>query len=225
MRPSGSSLNLIVRACLALAGSCWAIPPAAASQITVVIEKFELEATDAVRLLNPLGKPPSSAEIHAAALDLVDSGDAEVVDTQVLRLRSGMRAETESIREFLYLKTEDYRSRRLPLWWPGTVVEVRNLGDSLEVDFVYHQPHGIVQLGLDLETDSLAGFSHSARIRFEGWIYSTGVFPIFSLQQTITQIRAAVGEVTLVSIQSATDESGEPDPKRKHVVFARVIPR
>ena len=225
MKEFDRNLKLLRWALMTIASSCWATAPLLAIEITVVVEKIEIEASDAAQLLNPLGKPPSSSEIYASTLDLVDSGNAQVVDTQVLRLRSGQHAETESLREYRYLETEEQRHRTIPLWFPSGVTGGRYLGDGLRLDAIYIQPNGIVQLRLEQKCSGLKGFSHSAQIRWEGWIYSTGVWPVFSLQQTMTQIRVVSGDVSLVSIQSATDESGEPTPERKHILFARIIPR
>ncbi|MFT5471203.1 MAG: hypothetical protein ACI8UO_006336 [Verrucomicrobiales bacterium] len=224
-------MNVFRPAAAALAAALIFAEPAIAqtetssAQVAAIFELIEVDSAEAAALLNPLAKPPTSAEIYANVLEKVDSGDARRVNFAMLRMSLGQWVETESVHEFIVMPMQEGPRAGLPVWLPEGYIETYNLGENLRVKADLDRETEIVRLHFYYAATSLAGFHHDAQFQHAGWIYSTAFSPIIATQHTATVIEIPNGGVAIASIQSALDENGDPIKGVKHLLFVRAVAR
>lgn len=118
--------------------------PPVPTQVQVQVEYVEMSHEALTKLLF-LAKPTTAdaTALRQHVQDMVSKNEAKVLETQIVVARSGQKARSESIHEFIY--PTEYEEPELPcntskstvIWHSGpvpTAFETRNLGSNLEIE-------------------------------------------------------------------------------------------
>ena len=144
-------------------------------QLRIQVEWIELSHKDFTALLeeDDLTKPkvPKSSNdgpLRKKLKEMVEEGEAQILDTAIVMARSGQRATVESIQEVIYpteyiqpelVKTDekedgsgaDDKVTTLPI---ASAYETRNVGTTLEVEPILGADERTIDLNLSPEIDS-----------------------------------------------------------------------
>lgn len=201
--------------------------------VRIQVEFVEL-SHEAVTKLLFLSKPKSSdaTELRTQVQEMVAKNEAKVIETQMITAKSGQKAVTEAVHEFIY--PTEYEQANLPsdskdtpqkskgVATPlPTAFETRNLGSTLEVEptigaddrtidlrfvpeVVYHTGDTIWQEGKDA-----AGSSYKV------------MMPDIYAIRINTALTLITGKYTLAGLVSPKDAKGDTDMTRKVMVFVK----
>lgn len=218
-------------------------------QLRIQVEWIELSHEDFTALMEEADsqKPKSSNDgpLREKLKEMIEEGDAEIIDTAVVMARSGQRAKVESVREVTYPteyipagfvetdktdkqegssqseeaeKDEDQKSL-LPT--PSNF-KVRNVGTTLEVDPVLGADERTIDLSLSPEIVYLAGHEEYG-VYVEGDSEVVAVMPNFYTMKVTTQVSMIKGEYCFAGVQSPLEtEDGVTDRERKVMVFLKA---
>ncbi len=168
--------------------------------------------------------------------ELAKEGEARVLDTAMLIVRSGQRGKVESIHEYIYPTefdpaeafvlekdappgTAPILGNHLPT---PTAFETRNVGTTLEVDPVLGADERTVDLNLAPEIVYLPGHSEWGDYRSrDGEL--TVKMPSFYTMKVTTQVTLRAGQHCLIAAVSPHHaETGMPERERKVMVFVKA---
>ncbi len=207
--------------------------------IHVQVEWIELpQETVTDLLLNHPLKTAAATELRLEVQKLVKAGTASVLETQMTVARSGEKATTESIAEYIY-PTEYEPVRGIPetaaaqkahdeqereLFWPPvpTSFETRNLGSTLEIEPTSSRDNRIIDLRLAPEFSWQTGRTVWQERKDEnGNTIKIEMPEIYSLHLT-TALTLRSGVHSLAGILSPKDQNGRTDPTRKVMIFVKA---
>ena len=203
-------------------------------QVRVQVEFIELSHEALTKLLFPA--TPQSADatpLRKQLQEMVAKNDAKVLDTQMLVVRSGQKATTESIHEFIYpteyeppslpgtFTSGSGKDKSLPSSCMPTAFETRNLGSTLEIEPTVGEDHKIIDLRLVPELvwhtgDTVWGEGKDAF----GIPFKIAMPDIYTMRLN-TAIFCITGQYILVGAVSPKDAKGEVDLTRKVMVFVK----
>lgn len=210
-------------------------------QIRVQVEFVELAHEQLTELMLGKEHPANEAALREQVAKLVKDGKATILETMMCLARTGQRATTESIEEFIY--PTEYE----PAEAPGTVeikgdaegeaakkirrdsaigptptaFETRNLGATLEIEPTLSSDGKIIDLRFVPEI-----VYHVGNQVWAEWKGEHGNSPIqmptmYSLRLN-TSVTLIDGRPMLVAALSPKGADGFPDFKRKLMVFVRA---
>lgn len=205
-------------------------------QMQIQIEWIELDAAEATKMLMPadptkpkLHRSSNAGPLRKALQEIIDKGEATLVESTMVTARSGQRAKVESIHEFIY--PTEYSTGEIlnpaeatPVQVPPqpTAFETRNVGVTLEVDPVLGADERVIDLNMAPELVYLAGMPTWGSHRSGGGKVEVKM-PSFYTVKVTTQVTVIAGEYVLVAAQTPRDlTTGMPDPGRRLLVFAKV---
>ena len=206
--------------------------------VQVQVEYIELSHESLTKLLF-LAKPASAdaTKLREQLQDMIAKNDAKVLETQILVSRSGQKATTESIHEFIYPAEANVPMTAPPadgtkpqplVPLPTSVLpfvpssfETRNLGCTLEIEPTIDEYGTFVDLRFVPEIVWHTG--NTTWVEFNdqhGNIHKvqTPDFYIFRLNTAITCIK---GQYMLAAVQSPKNSQGEVDMTRKVMIFVK----
>lgn len=180
------------------------------------------------------GPAKSGAECHRLALEMVDAGQARIVDTSIVTSVSGGGASAESITELIY-PTE---CEPIGMWGcvppkrsslhlqagldvrpiDFTAFETRNVGVTLEVSPTVDR--GRVDLGANFEFVSLVSMTTWRELR-DRWGDISVRFPRFRTLRQSPQLIAVDGQFEWVGVL-ATEPVAVPVVEKRWLVFVRA---
>lgn len=216
--------------------------PAAADtrerQIRIQVEWIEVDSETATELLKrPESKSgaqyaPLSADatpLRSKLQELVDDGDASLLESTMVVARSGQRAKVESIHELSYPTAFAPAQMSHPTEGKTVVVgpqpdkfETRNIGVTLEVDPVISADGRTIDLNLAPEIVYLTGFETWATHEGQDTEMEIRTPRIFTVKTT-TQLAIRDGECVLMSINTPRDaNTGMTDSARRIFTFVRT---
>ncbi|MCX6865976.1 MAG: hypothetical protein NTV46_07105 [Verrucomicrobia bacterium] len=200
----------------------------------VQVEYIELSHESLTKLLF-LARPASAdaTKLREQLQQMVTNNDAEVLETQILVVRSGMKATTESIHEFIYpteyeppalpgsFPSEPANNEKLPSSCMPTAFETRNLGSTLEIELTIGYDGRLIDLRLVPELvwhtgDTVWGEGKDAR----GMPFKIAMPDFYTLRLN-TSLICINGQYMLASVQSPKDAKGEVDMTRKVMIFVK----
>jgi len=220
----------------------WLAPPVALSQdstprqVRVQVEFIEMSHEE---LTNLMIKPRAGAndqDLRDACTKLVEQNKATILETASIIARSGDKASTESITEFIY--PIEWKPYELPnqLEVPGsdeapkalelipqptpTAFETRNLGTTLQVEPTLGEDSKNIALRLAPELVYHVGNENWSQWQTKKGDGSIKVPTMYSLRLS-TALTMIDGQPCLVAVQSPKDDSGKTDFTRKIAVFVR----
>ncbi|MEM9018087.1 MAG: hypothetical protein AAGC68_13815 [Verrucomicrobiota bacterium] len=198
-------------------------------ELGILIEYISVEHATANDLLQKFGDQPSDVtNLRGRLEEMLDEGDAELVETTWLRTRSGNRAETESIREYIY--PSGFEPAQIPSFLGNSEVaplsdskydklhftsatpsrfECRNAGTSFEVDAIISANQEVISLNLTPEIVTRLEDRHYLRKGFEETARGTEhIFsPTFHTIKDMTQVDVAPGKFNLLGVHTPHDDS------------------
>jgi hypothetical protein len=205
--------------------------------VQVQVEFVEMPH-DALTKLLFLAKPKSAdaTDLRKQVQDMVSKKEAWVIETQIVVSRSGHKATSESIHEFIYptefnpasveLKMKDTLDKAMLSGFPfnpatPTAFETRNLGSTLEVEPTLGEDDRTIDLRFVPEI-----ICHTGNTAWhEGKDTNGNPFkvqmPDFYTIKLNTAITCINGQYTMTGVVSPKDNNGETDMTRKVMVFVK----
>jgi len=215
-------------------------------QVQVQVEFVELDHKKLTKLLF-LSKPEvaDATPLRETVAEMVKKDEAEVLETMIVVARSGEKATSESIREFIY--PTEYEPPEIPdevnvpgepkgkgvspeeLKWMGmlrtqftpTAFETRNLGGTLEVAPEIADDGKHVSLRFAPEIVWHTGNTVWAEDKDPAGNVSKVQMPQMYTLRVNTAITCIDGQYNLVAVLSPKDQDGVTDLSRKVMVFVK----
>ena len=208
------------------------------TQVQVQVEYLEMSHEALTKLLF-LAKPKSSdaTKLREQVQDMVSKNEAKVLETQIASARSGQKASSESIHEFIY-PTEyappqfpDHSGsdagnapKNFPEWSPSptpTSFETRNLGATLEIEPTISEDNRIIDLRFVPEL-----VWHTGNVTWQDGKDKFGnpfkvEMPDFYTIRLSTALTLINGQYALAGVVSPKNEKGDTDMTRKVMVFVK----
>lgn len=206
-------------------------------QVQVQVEFVEMSHEALTKLLF-LTKPASSdaTKLREQVKDMVSKNEAKVIETQIAIARSGQKATSESIHEFIY--PTEYEQPSLPGTFDGTkknsshsstiavppiptAFETRNLGSTLEVEPTVSKDNRLIDLRFvpELVWHTRNVTWHEGKDQL-GNPFHVQMPDIYTLRLN-TALTLVSGQYALAGVLSPKDEKGETDMTRKVMVFVK----
>ncbi len=210
-------------------------------QIRVQVEFIDLSHEQFTELMFGPKLPANDGELRQQVAQLVKDGKATVVETLLCTSRSGQKATSESIQEFIYpteyepaelpnnihvkdeLEADKAKAnlRDLATGPTPTSFDTRNVGSTLEIE---------PTLGSDLKTIDLRFVPeivhHVGNQVWAEWKGEHGNSPIqmptFYALRINTSVTLTAGHYMLTAALSPKNKDGAPDFTRKLMVFVKA---
>lgn len=212
--------------------------------VQVQVEFVELSHKKMTELLF-LSKPESSdaTGLRKQLSEMVKSDEAKVLETMMVVARSGEKAVSEGIKEFIY--PTEYEPAEIPnevdlpekegglspedvklLWMlrtpaTPTAFETRNLGSTLEIEPTVGDSGRVIDLRFAPEIVWHTGNTIWNKTTDGAGNESTIEMPLIYKLAVNTAITCIDGQYTLVAALSPKDQTGEMDFTRKVMVFVK----
>jgi len=210
-----------------------------ARQIRVQVEFIDVSHEQLTELLFGPKVPANDGELRQQVAQLVKDGKASIVETMLCTARSGEKASTESIEEFIYpteyepaqmpedvkVKEETEKAKVGPRDFATgptpTAFETRNLGSTLEIEPTLSEDNKIIDLRFVPEI-----VYHVGNTIWAEWKDQYGSAPVqMPAMYTVrvkTRATLADGKTMLVAALSPKNKDGVPDFTRKLMVFVKA---
>lgn len=209
----------------------------APKQLQVQVEFVEMSHEALTKLLF-LAKPKSAdaTELRKQVQDMVSKNEAKVLETQIIISRSGQKATSESIHEFIYPteyeitsmdeKAKEAMQKAMLSSFPvgpavPTAFETRNIGSALEIEPTLGEDNRTIDLRFLPEISYHTGNT----VWHEGKDTNANPFkiamPDFHILRISTAITCINGQYMLAGVISPKDAKGETDMTRKVMVFVK----
>ena len=204
--------------------------------VQIQVEYLELSHEALTNLL--FSGEPATADgtaLRKRLQEMVGKKEATVLETQLLLAKSGQKATTESIHEFIY--PTEYEPPQLPCSPPikntaenlgdrsisglPTAFDTRNLGSTLEVEPTLSADGKIIDLRLVPELVWHTGNTSWQETKdARDNVFRVQMPDIYSMRLN-TSTTCVAGEYTLIGVVSPKDGKGELDTTRKVMVFVK----
>ncbi len=206
--------------------------------VRVQVEYIEMPHKDLTRLMmEDKAVSADATELRMKVQALVEKEEAQVMETQIVVCRSGQKATTESIHEFIYPTEYDPLydlqnnvgteksgvARRTYVTSPATpnAFETKNLGSTLEAEPTIGADAKLIDLrflpDFVWHTGNTEWFEH----KDERGNITKVIMPGFYKLGTNTSITCITGQYTMVGVLSPKDEKGEVNPELKIMMFVK----
>jgi len=216
------------------------LPKMARVQVEFVELSHE-KLTDLLFMADPTGA--DATDLRKQLQELVKKGEAKVMETMVCTARSGEKALTEAINEFIY--PTEYEPPELPntvsipdkdtgltpdevkllkmLRTPATPTsfETRNLGGTLEIEPTFDAEGKVIDLRFAPELVWHTGESVWVETKdSEGNVSKIQMPKIYCMRLT-TALTCREGKYVMAAVQSPKDAEGTTDFTRKVMIFVK----
>jgi len=198
-------------------------------QIHVIVEMIEVEHLDFSDWLLSHRFDHNATEFRRTVQEWVREGRGTILETTTIMARSGQRAKTESVDEYIY--PTEYDPPEIPkevtlsdqakapvTGVTPTAFETRNMGRTLEVDPVLGADGVTIDLNLAPEFVELEGINEWTSAKIDEMFKTT--MPTFHTQRITTQITTHDGEYTFLG---TTRPLKAADPKRKDPIVLNFV--
>lgn len=201
------------------------------------VEYIELSLEQMTALMADPKATKTDTILRQRVAELIKTDKATIIETQMVIARSGEKATSESIREYIY--PTEYEPSELPttvkiengaeekitrkdLATPPTptAFETRNLGTTLEVEPTIGEGNHTIDLRLSPEI-----VYHIENKKWSTWKGQHGeadiMMPIFYTLRVNTGLTLANGKPSLVAALSPKNDKGATDFSRKILIFVK----
>lgn len=208
----------------------------APKMIQVQVEYIELSHELLTKLLF-LAEPKSTdaMPLRRQLHELVAKNEAKVLETQIVVCKSGQKATTESLHEFIYPTEYESASRSKPDEKPKalpatsfpynpatpTAFDTRNVGSNLEVESTLSEDSKTIDVRITPEILWHTGDTTWQETKDALGNVSKVKMPDFYVIRTSTAVTCIGGQYMLISVQSPKDAQGDADMTRKVVVLMK----
>jgi hypothetical protein len=197
--------------------------------IRVQVEFIEVPQEMMTALLSAPRKSANDTELRAELQKQLEAGKAKMLETQMVTARSGQKATSESIHEFIY--PTEYSPPELPspstplspIRIPAipTAFETRNLGSTLEIEPTLDVSGSLIDLRLLPELTYHTGNNTWQEVT-EGKDTYRVQMPNFYKISFNTSMALIPGQPFLASAASPKDDKGDADFTKKVLIFVQV---
>lgn len=210
-------------------------------QIRVQVEFIDVAHEQLTELMFGEKPPANDVELRKLAGQLVKDGKATVMETLICTARSGQKATSESIEEFIY--PTEYEPAQLPddprskdkeeadqakatrrdfaIGPLPTAFDTRNVGPTLEIEPTLSEDNKVIDLRFVPEI-----VCHVGNQIWAEWKGEHGNSPIqmptFYTVRINTAVTLSDGKPMFVAALTPKKQDGTPDPTRKLMVFVRA---
>lgn len=205
--------------------------------IRVQVEFVEVAHADYTRLTVEPRESADATALRMKLAQMVEQDRAEVVETMMVVGRSGERATSEAVREFIYpteygppalpcsfevsLPPEDVMRNRVRIPATPTAFETRNLGSSLEVKPSVARDGKTVDLNLAPEMVLPAGYGIHQEFTTHGGLRHQVKMPTFISERVNLELTCRDGQYALAAVLTPPDDEGLLGPGRKMLVLVK----
>jgi len=205
--------------------------------VRVQLEFVEVAHADCTELMTGKRDAADATALRVKLAEMVDQDRAEVVETMMVVGRSGKKATSESVQEFILpvayepprlptpgrtrLPPEDIVRIRLRIPLTPTAFETRNLGSTFEAAPKLRGDGRTIDLSLAPEMVLPAGYAVHQEFTAIGGHQHQARMPIFVTERVNTAVTCRDGQYVLVTVLTPSDEAGEIDPSRKMFVLVK----
>jgi len=210
-------------------------------QIRVQVEFIDVSHEQLTELMFGEKAPANDVELRKQVAQLVKDGKASILETLLCTARSGQKATTESIEEFIYPTEYEPASlpenvhvnkegdaeavktvrRDLATGPTPTAFDTRNLGSTLEIEPTLSEDETIIDLRFVPEIVYHVGNEIWAEWKGEHGNSPVQMPTMYALRVN-TSVTLANGKSMLVAALSPKDAQGHTDFKRKLMVFVKA---
>lgn len=214
---------------------------ATAQQIRVQVEFIDVSHEQFTELMFGPKPPAGDGELRQQVAQLIKDGKATVMETLLCTTRSGQKATTESVEEFIY--PTEYEPATLPTNIPAkdeevlgkvsgkrpdpatgptpTAFDTRNVGSTLEIEPKLSNDHKTIDLRFIPEIVYHVGNEVWAEWKGEHG-NSPVQMPTFYTLRLNTAVTLTEGHFMLAAALSPKSKEGIPDLTRKLMVFVKA---
>jgi Flp pilus assembly secretin CpaC len=230
---------VILLACLAALGPAYgtdesAVPP----NIRVIVEYIEVPHELVTEVMTS-DRADSGPRLHARMRTLTKEGKAKVLETSIVTSRSGQKAVSESITEYIYPTEYDpgglgWTPPALPMDASGQPIfkiplrpthypafETRNVGVTLEIEPTVEASGKTIDLRFAPEIVQFMKLDTHMEFH-DQWGDASMRYPRFTRFCTSTSITLRDGKFGFVGVLTPTKKDGGPDTTRKTMLFVRA---
>jgi len=207
-------------------------------QIRIQVEYIEMSLQEMSTLMGDASATKSDTILRQRVGALMKAGKAQLIENQMLVARSGEKATTESVREFIYpteyepaetpstVKIEKSAEATAPLkdlatGPTPTAFETRNLGSTLEIEPTVGDNNTMIDVRLMPEL-----VYHVENTIWSKWKDKRGQsdiqMPVFYTLRLNTAATVANGKPCLLGALSPKDQKGNTDTSRKIFIFLKA---
>lgn len=211
---------------------CLLAASAVAEQVRVTVQVIEVPQGELTKWTT--GKKLAGSELYDRALKLALGGGAEIVDTNVLLVRSGEKALAESLAEVMYPTEQEAADiggsplpleSKTPLPVPLRPVdffswETRNVGTIVEIEPTASPDNKLVDVRLSYETVDRAANATYVQFR-DDWGDSSVRRPIFDTKRLSSAITVTAGAFELFNVFTPKP-AAIPAATTRQLVFIRA---
>lgn len=235
-------------AAIATLGLLWISGALAQTQVLLEVEFIETSQRNLTKLMRDFDAEQTDDELFEKVEQLLDSGEAEVYESMLLRGRSGHRFKGESIHEYIYPTEVDPPSSNqldnaatpqrqpaegedapekpkvypLPAQMPVPVAfETRNTGLTVEVDPVVGL-HNEIDISMSIELVEHIGDTPWMEVLTPDEKLTIFRMPDFYSMRITTYVTVANGSRALIGTTTPHGSDGKPDRSRKLLIFMKA---
>jgi Flp pilus assembly secretin CpaC len=191
--------------------------------IEITVDYVEIAAEDATALLHGKDAPATSVAWHETVEKLVKDGKGKLAGSISVCTKSGQRATSESVQEFLYptefneVKGRQPSSPPVPAGLTGVdvptakVFEMRPVGLRLEVDPVLSADASMIDLNLAPEAVIHLGDKATSTLPHETGERDLQLMPRFYSMKNTTAVALRPGGTVLCGMNTPPNEDGTPN--------------
>lgn len=208
--------------------------PGCVAQVGVLVEYIQVGTASATKLVRAHAADVDARRLREQVQNLIDTGEAVLVDSSYVLSASGRRAKVESIHEFIHPTEYDPpglpSSFGLPEMVDGLPIiparpqafDVRNVGSSFEVEAGWSASPDRITLNIAPERVGFVDFIHYG----EGGALAQQ--PVFSVMKLQTNLTLPDGAYSLAAVQVPRDEAveaGSPvgvDQTKRILIFIKA---
>jgi hypothetical protein len=182
------------------------------------IERLEVTLADLNTWFAAADLEVATGGLRKAALEWIQSGRGRAVDRRSGPAKFGQRSLLQTVLEVRY-PTEFQYNPVVP-----SSFETRHAGDGIEFEPFLSHDGKIVDVSLTPFDVRHCGNAVVHRTEFEGKMVPDIEQPIFASMKTSTTLSTAVGQYTLLAINTPPNEKAQPDPQRRILTFIAFRP-
>ncbi len=206
--------------------------PIVHTQVSTIVEFIDVDSKMAAEIVHALGNSMDATAQRRRIDKLIASGDAHVIETSFNITRSGQRAKTESMREWIYptagdppevpqeLRGEIAAELDLMTATSPTAFEMRPLGVTLEIDPVISKDGKVIEINIAPELVNIVGETSYGKGPSEK------KQPMFETVKHSTAVTVPEGQtclLTMSSLESARAHKAGTEEEQEQVRDRRIL--
>lgn len=203
--------------------------------IRVQVEFIEVPQETMTELLHGPKTSANDTELRATLQELLKTEKAKMLETQLAIAKSGQRAKSESIHEFIYpteyeppefptIVPDDGQAQPIaPDWSPATptAFETRNIGSILEIEPTLSFDSSTIDLRFSPELIYYTGNEIWTEVTRDEDTYQIQMPNFYTIRIT-TGVTLITGQPLLAAAASPKNDKGNADFSKKILIFVKA---